>query len=148
MWQFVFSNAAPLDKTVSPPIPAQAEEGDLGRLLKAIECGAPIRVGMLRSGTIRYSVFTAENVRYWKTADDTDYVALASLVIASSNLNYDPTESAPEFGPWFDGVSVNLYHIPAIAIVDTKGHERFWQPGNPIPWLSPLPRVFRWYADL
>lgn len=148
MWQFVYSNAAPVDEFVNPPFPAQPEEGDLGRLMQAIECGAPIRVGMLRSGTIRYSVFTAENVRYWKTDDDADYVALASLVICSSNLNYDPSESTPGFGPWFNGVSVNLYHTPAIAIVDTKGNERFWQPGNSIPWLSPYPRVFRWYADI
>jgi hypothetical protein len=148
MWQFVYSNAAPADNSVNPPVPKQPQQGDLGRLMKAIECGSPIRVGMLRSGTIRYSVFTAENVRYWKTDDDSDYVALASLVIASSNLNYDPTESAPGFGPWFKGVSVDLYHTPAIAIVDTKGIERFWQPGNPVPWISPQPRVFRWYADI
>lgn len=125
MWQFVYSNAAPKDDDVIPPLAAQPEEGSLSRLMQAIECGAPIRVGMLRSGTIRYSVFAVENVRYWKTEDDTDYVALASLVIASSNLNYDPTESASGFGPWFNGVSVNLYHTPAIAIVDTKGNERF-----------------------
>jgi hypothetical protein len=148
MWQFVYSNASLVDNFVDPPFPAQPEEGDLGRLLQAIECGAPIRVGMLRSGTIHYSVFTAETVRYWKTDDDTDYVALASLVIWSSNLNYDPSESTPNLGPWFDGVSVSLYHIPAIAIVDTKGYERFWQPGNPIPWKSPSPRVYRWYADI
>src|SRR6267143_2783542 len=86
MWQFVYSNAAPVDNFVNPPFPAQPEQGSLGRLLQAIECGAPIRVGMLRSGTIHYSVFTVENVRYWKTDDDTDYVALASLVIGSSNL--------------------------------------------------------------
>lgn len=122
MWQFVYSNAAPDDESVDPPFPAQPEEGDLGRLMQAIESGAPIRVGMRRSGTIHYSVFTVENVRYWKTDDDTDYVALASLV--------------------------NLYHTLAIAIVDTKGNERFWQPGNPTPWLSPHPRVFRWYADI
>src|SRR6476659_179503 len=148
MWQFVYSNAAPIDDFVNPPFPAQPEQGSLGRLLQAIECGAPIRVGMLRSGTIHYSVFTVENGRYWKTDDDTDYVALASLVIGSSNLNYDPTESNPDFGPWYNGVSVTLYHTPAIAIVDTKGHERFWQPGNPTPWLSKQPRVFRWYADI
>jgi len=148
MWQFVYSNAAPADETVNPPFPAHPEDGDLGRLLKAIECGAQIRVGMLRSGTIHYSVFAVENVRYWKTDDNTDYVALASLVIGSSNLNYDPTESTPGFGPWYNGVSVTLYHTPAIAIVDTKGNERFWQPGNPIPWLSSHPRVFRWYADI
>jgi hypothetical protein len=148
VWQFVYSNAAPEDEFVSPPFPEQREQGDLGRLLQAIENGSPIRVGMLRSGTIRYSVFEVENVRYWKTDDDSDYVALASLVIHSSNLNYDPTESAPGFGPWFNGVSVNLYHTPAIAIVDTKGNERFWQPGNATPWLSPRPRAFRWYADI
>jgi hypothetical protein len=148
MWQFVYSNAAPVDETVNPPIPEQKEKGDLGRLLKAIECGAPIRVGMLRSGTIHYSVFTVENVRYWKTDDNTDYVALASLVIASSNLNYDPTQSTPGFGPWYNGVSVDRYHTPAIAIVDTKGNERFWKPGDLNPWLSSQPRVFRWYADI
>ena len=148
MWQFVYSNAAPEDEFVNPPFPAQLEEGDLGRLINGIESGAPIRVGMRRSGTIHYSVFTVENVRYWKADDDSDYVAVASLLIGSSNLNYDPTESAPGFGPWFNGVSVNLYHTPAIAIVDTKGHERFWSPGNPAPWLSPYPRVFRWYADI
>jgi hypothetical protein len=148
MWQFVYSNAAPEDENVNPPFPAQPEQGDLGRLIQAIESGAAIRVGMLRSGTIHYSVFTTENVRYWKSDGDADYVVLASLVISSSNLNYDPTESTPGFGPWFNGVSVDLYHTPAIAVVDTKGNERFWQPGNSIPWLSPHPRVFRWYADI
>jgi len=148
MWQFVYSNAAPQDDFVNPPVPAQPEQGNLGTLMQAIDRGAPIRVGMLRSGTIRNSVFTVENVRYWKTEDDSQYVAIASLIIGSSNLNYDPTESAPGFGPWFNGISVNIYHTPAIAIVDSRGHERFWTPGNPTPWMSPLPRVFRWYADI
>ena len=110
MWQFVYSNAAPQDDFVNPPVPAQPEQGNLGTLMQAIDRGAPIRVGMLRSGTIRNSVFTVENVRYWKTEDDSQYVAIASLIIGSSNLNYDPTESAPGFGPWFNGVSVNIYH--------------------------------------
>jgi hypothetical protein len=148
MWKFVYSNAANEDNTVKPPLPEQREKGSLGRLLKAIERGAPIRVGMLRSGTIRYSVFAVENVRYWKTDDNSDYVVLASLVIGSSNLNYDPTESDGRFGPWHNGVSVSLYHTPAIAIVDSKGNERFWHPGNPVPWKSESPRVFRWYADI
>jgi hypothetical protein len=148
MWQFVYSNAAPFDQTVNPPIPEQEEQGSLSTLLQAIERGADIRVGMLRSGTIRYSVFVPENVRYWKLEDDSDYVVLASLVIHSSNLNYDPTESAPGFGPWFAGVSVDRYHTPAIAIVDSKGMERFWAPGSQMPWISPHPRVFRWYADI
>ena len=69
MWQFVYSNAAPQDDFVNPPVPAQPEQGNLGTLMQAIDRGAPIRVGMLRSGTIRNSVFTVENVRYWKTED-------------------------------------------------------------------------------
>jgi len=40
MWQFVYSNASLVDNFVDPPFPAQPEEGDLGRLLQAIENGA------------------------------------------------------------------------------------------------------------
>ena len=148
MWKFVYSNYAPFDATVSPPIDETQVQGSLSELLLAIERGAPVRVGMLRSGTIRNSVYSVENVRYWKTLDDSRYVVLASLIIGSSNLNYDPDESAPGFGPWFKGVSVDLYHLPAIAIVDSDGYERFWRPGATTPWISPLPRVFRWYADV
>src|SRR5436190_22881440 len=80
MLQLVYSNAAPQDDFVNPPVPAQPEQGNLGTLMQAIDRGAPIRVGMLRSGTIRNSVFTVENVRYWKTEDDSQYVAIASLI--------------------------------------------------------------------
>ena len=85
----------------NPPFPAQPEEGDLGRLMQAIECGSPIRVGMLRSGTIRYSVFTAENVRYWKTDDDSDYVALASLRHRVLEPELRSHREHAGFGPWF-----------------------------------------------
>jgi hypothetical protein len=134
MWQFVFSNAAPEDPDVLPPVPVQPQRGSLGRLLRAIENGAPIRVGMLRAGTIHYSVFDVESVRYWKADDDSDYVALAAFPVRASNLNYDPSESDPRFGPWFKGVSVTPYRI-----VDTKGFERFWFPGIRLRGFRPGP---------
>src|SRR5262245_10301867 len=146
MWKFIYSNGAPADNSTSPAFPAQPEKGNLAELIATIESGANIRLGMARAANIRFSSFATESVRYWKDDSTGAQVAIATLVVYGSNVNYDPTMNTP---PWFKGVSLDRYHTPAIVIIDSLGHERFWRPGDSAPFfVTSQPRVVRWFADV
>jgi hypothetical protein len=151
-WKFLYSNglteADGVGRVVAPLGSKQA-------LFDAIRNGADIRVGYdynnAGESTVWCPRWRTESVRI--NADETE--ALAVILVHGSNLIYNPKiRFDPEHGP-YEGVVMDAWFLPGIAVLGTDGYERFWRQGKGVyvnnrPQNGPEQgrRVIQWFGNV